>query len=107
MGNGFDISKIVGFDWDKGNVEKNKVKHNVNKEECEQIFSNKPLIIFEDEEHSKTETRFGAFGNTNKGRRLTMFFTVRNKEIRVISARNQSKREKEISKEIEEANTYE
>ena len=87
----FDVSKIEGFEWDKGNVEKNKKKHNVNPEECEQIFFNMPLILFNDEKHSGKEERFGALGKTDKGRKLAIFFTLRKNKIRVISARNQGK----------------
>ena len=28
-----NLSKIEGFDWDKANEEKNKIKHNVDKKE--------------------------------------------------------------------------
>lgn len=97
----FDISRIEGFDWDEGNLEKNKIKHNVSKKESEDVFLNKPLRFFGDEVHSKTEKRYGALGKTNKGRRLAIFFTIRKNKIRVISARNQGKEEKTIYEEVE------
>lgn len=91
-----DLSKIKGFNWDEDNATKNKEKHNVDKSESEQIFFNKPLVILPDAEHSKTEKRFGALGITNENRRLAIFFTIRNKKIRIISARDQSKKEREF-----------
>ena len=100
-----DFKKIKGFEWDKGNKEKNKVKHNVTHQECEQIFYNKPLMIFADESHSEVEIRFGAFGKTDGKRKLTIFFTMRNNILRVISARNQSKRDREIYAKLDKANT--
>lgn len=97
-----DLSKIEGFEWDKGNIEKNKLKHHVNKEECEEIFLNQPVRIFDDEVHSKLEKRYGALGKTNKGRRLVIFFAVRKNKIRVISARNQGKKDRKVYQEVEE-----
>src|SRR3982751_6866147 len=82
-----DLKKIKGFEWDKWNIEKNKLKHNVSHQESEQIFYNKPLMIFADENHSQKEIRFGALGKTDEKRKLTVLFTVRNNIIRVVSAR--------------------
>ena len=100
-----DFKKIKGFEWDKGNKEKNKVKHNVTHQECEQIFYNKPLMIFADESHSGVEIRFGALGKTDGKRKLTIFFTMRNNILRVISARDQSKRDRELYAKLDKANT--
>ena len=97
----FDISKIEGFDWDEGNIEKNKIKHNVSKKESEEVFLNEPLRFFDDEVHSKKEKRYGVLGKTNKRRRLVIFFTIRKNKIRVISVRNQGKQDRKIYEEIE------
>ena len=90
------LSKLVGFEWDMGNVDKNRTKHGVEDRECEEIFSNKPLIIFEDKSHSQQEERWGALGRTNNGRRLAIYFTIRNNKIRVISARDQSQKDRAV-----------
>ncbi len=84
------------FDWDKGNREKNWAKHEVDFRECEEVFFNRPLKIFPDKTHSQIEERYVAYGKTVKIRRLTIVFTVRNNKIRVISARDMHKKEKEI-----------
>lgn len=94
----FDFSKIEGFEWDTGNLEHIK-KYNVNYIECEEIFSNKPLLFNEDKEHSQVEKRFQAIGQTNKRRLLFVSITIRNNKIRVISARDQNKKERKISQE--------
>lgn len=92
-----DFSKLEGFEWDKGNTNKNKDKHGVEKNESEEIFFNQPLIIFDDEEHStEKEKRYGALGITNDKRRLAIYFTIRNNKIRIISARDQGKKDKGI-----------
>ena len=84
----------VSFDWDQGNIDKNRKKHGVHCKEAEEIFFNKPLKIYPDPKHSKKEQRFLGCGITNKKRLLTIIFTIMDGKIRVISARNQSKKEK-------------
>ena len=86
----------VSFDWNQGNIDKNWGKHGVRYKETEEVFFNKPLRTLEDVKHSQKESRFVALGITNKGRKLYIIFTIRNGKIRVISARNQSKKEREI-----------
>lgn len=84
----------ISFNWDKGNLEKSWKKHKVHFKEAEEVFFNKPLKIFLDEKHSKKENRYVAFGVTNLKRKLTIIFTIRKNKIRVISTRNQSKKER-------------
>ena len=86
--------KLSSFDWDKGNLNKNWKKHKITNEETEQIFFNEPLKVFEDLKHSKTEKRLAAYGKTDENRLLTVIFTLRQGKVRVISARNQSKKER-------------
>ena len=92
---GVEIEKCIGFDWDEGNFLKNWEKHRVSVSECEQIFFNRPLITAYDKNHSKQELRFYALGHTDAGRRLFVVFTVREALIRVISARNMNRKERE------------
>lgn len=87
------LSKI-SFDWDAGNRDKNKVKHDVSLEECEQIFYDHSLLVVEDIHHSANEHRYKAFGKTIRGRSLAIAFTLRDRKVRVISARDQSKKER-------------
>lgn len=91
-----DINAVEGFDWDAGNLQKNLLKHQVSPLECEQIFFNLPLLLANDQPHSQQETRYYALGQTNAQRRLFIAFTIRNRKIRVISARDMSKKEREI-----------
>lgn len=89
----FDYSKLEGFDWDRGNLNHIQ-KHKVEYEECEQAFLNKPLIVTEDESHSQLEKRVRVYGQTNSHRLILMIVTIRNNKIRVISARDQNKKER-------------
>ena len=88
------LSSLSGFEWDDGNREKNRIKHNVSIRECEEIFFNQPLIILEDAKHSKDELRYVAYGVTDEGRRLHLVFTVRESRFRVISARDMHRKER-------------
>jgi len=90
------ILKCVGFQWDDGNSEKNWIVHQVRKSECEQVFFNQPLIIGNDEKHSAVESRYYVLGQTDDSRRLFIVCTIRSELIRVISARDMSKKEREV-----------
>ena len=88
------LKECEGFQWDEGNSDKNWIKHKVSRFECEQIFFNLPLIVREDLKHSKKETRFYTLGRTDSNRYLFISFTIRNKLIRVISARDMTSKER-------------
>src|SRR3989344_2518396 len=94
MSKSFDLNKLHGFDWDEANIKKNQAKHNVEYRECEEIFRNNPLVFIEDKQHSQAENRWGALGKTNNGRRLAVYFTIRADKIRIISARDQGKKDR-------------
>lgn len=99
MSSDFDLSNIEGLDWDKGNLEHIK-KHDVSREECEEAFLNKQPIVTEDVTHSQIEDRYRIYGQSDNGRLLFIIITVRNSKIRVISARDQNKRERKEFKKI-------
>jgi uncharacterized DUF497 family protein len=90
------LKDCFGFQWDDGNHDKNWISHQVTKLECEQIFFNNPLLIGDDKKHSKTEIRYYALGKTDDERKLFIVFTIRENLIRIISARDMSKKEREI-----------
>ena len=90
------IENCEGFAWDEGNSNKNCHLHEVTDGECEDVFFNLPLIIASDKKHSDNEIRFFALGRTDADRWLFIAFTIRNKLIRVISARDMTKREERI-----------
>jgi uncharacterized protein len=92
--------KCTGFEWDAGNHNKNQQKHSVSQGECEQVFFNKPLLIYKDMKHSNSEERLYLLGRTEAGRPLFIAFTIRNQLIRVISARDMSKKERKIYEQV-------
>ena len=91
-----DFSQISGFEWDKGNINKNWKKHHISTQEAEEPFSNQPFITKYDKSHSTpTESRYQALGATNAGRKIFLSFTVRDRKIRIISARDQNRKERQ------------
>ncbi len=92
-----DLSKIIGFDWDEGNARKND-KHSVSHSEAEQVFFNSPLLVVFDTKHSSLEERLHALGKTDAERLLHLTFTLRfeGSKIRVISARDMHKKERQF-----------
>ncbi len=91
-----ELDNIEGFQWDKGNIEKNRLKHKVLNFECEQVFFNDPLIVADDIKHSQNEKRRYVLGRTDLNRKLFIVFTIRNNLIRIISARDMTKKERKI-----------
>jgi uncharacterized DUF497 family protein len=90
------LGEFTGFDWDDGNRGKNWWLHDVSDTECEQVFFNQPLLTMSDEEHADGEARYLTLGRTDQGRRLAVIFTTRQDRLRVISAREMTKRERKL-----------
>ena len=98
-----DLSFVTGFEWDEGNRTKNWEKHGVSQAECEQIFFNALLLLFPDIRHSQREPRYYVLGHTNAGRYLFVVFTIRGTLIRVISARDMSRKERKVYEQAQES----
>ena len=96
------LFNCIGFEWDQHNVDKIWNKHHVSASQCEELFFNQPLIIADDIKHSQKENRYYALGQSDTGRMLFVVFTIRTLLIRVISARDMNKKEKEVYKSYEE-----
>ena len=88
------LPEPIFYEWDKGNIEKNLIKHNVTSQETEEPFDNKPNSIIRDEKHSLKERRYLLWGTTDKGRKLSIIFTIRKNKIRIISVRDMNKKER-------------
>jgi len=86
------IKEPVEFNWDKGNIGKNKKRHNVNEKEAEEVFLDENKREYPDPKHSQREIRKVVAGRTRKGRLLFIVYTTRKNFIRIISARDLNKR---------------
>ncbi len=98
-----NLSFVTGFEWDEGNRTKNWEKHRVSQAECEQVFFNEPLLLFPDVRHSQHEPRYYVLGHTNAGRHLFVVFTIRGTLIRIISARDMSRKERKVYEQAQES----
>lgn len=94
-----NLKDCVGFDWDKT---KSQEKHSVMWWECEKAFFNTPFVVFDDLKHSTSEKRLYSLGVTNTNRKLFIVFTIRKNLIRVISARDMHKKERNIYEKFKE-----
>jgi hypothetical protein len=90
------IAECTGFQWDDGNSRKNWYKHQVSNTETEEVFFNRPIRVAQSYGRSLEEERFAALGQTSEGRLLTVVFTIRDDQIRVISARPMGRRERRM-----------
>jgi len=88
------IALCDGFIWDAGNLFKAWMGHKVLPHECHEAFENLARLTATDMKHSGDEERFFLYGQTAKGRLLSIVFTIRGNKIRVISPRDMSKRER-------------
>lgn len=96
------LAAAEGFEWDASNAPKIWDRHEVTPLEAEQVFFNQPLIALPDVRHSQQEDRSYALGQTDGGRHLFVVFTLRDKMIRVISARDMSRRERKEYRSAQE-----
>ncbi len=98
----YDKMDIEGFEWDKGNIKKSEIKHNIRNKECEEVILNEP-VISKDLEHSIIEKRYSCVGKTKKDKMLFISFTIRGRKIRVISGRPADRREKKFYEKTKKA----
>lgn len=89
------LKGVVGFEWDKANIE-HIAQHNVMPTEAEDLFFDTNNVLDEDTKHSIAENRFIIIGKTKEGRLLYQVFTKRGNKIRVISARDINRKEVQL-----------
>ena len=90
------LPEPIAFEWDESNREKNWHKHRVLIKECEEVFEDEKRQSWKDILHSKNEPRYIMLGSSQAKRILFVVFTIRNLRVRVVSARDASKREREL-----------
>ena len=82
----------IAFEWDEGNRDKNRAKHNVSVSEVEEVFFDSNKRAYPDPKHSLNEPRSIIVGKTKLGRLLFVVYTIRDNRIRVVSARDLNKK---------------
>lgn len=89
----------MAFEWDKNKAARNLSKHGVSFEEAETVFDDPLLIDFYDPDHSEDEARYLIVGVSNRRRLLVVSYTERGDSIRLISAREVTRSEREAYEE--------
>jgi uncharacterized protein len=91
------------FEWDAGNATKSLQKHGVTCAEAEEVFTGGRFIPLGEQVHPPSpEPRFAVLGETSRGKLLFLAFTLRNQNVRVISARLMNQREKKFYASLRE-----
>ena len=89
------MSQGFQYVWDTEKAASNLRKHGVSFEEAQTVFSHPLAVIFFDEGHStKDEDREIIIGFSNLDRVLLVAFTERSTDIRLISARETTPKER-------------
>lgn len=81
------------FEWDDGKAAANLAKHGVSFDEALTCFYDLVQVAFYDPDHSGEEDRELLIGHSKQGRLLIVSYTVRGPVIRLISARQATRRE--------------
>jgi uncharacterized DUF497 family protein len=84
------------FEWDENKAALNLVKHGVSFEEAATVFGDPLSDTFDDPDHSVEERRFVIIGVSQKGRMLIVAHTDEEEVVRLISAREATRVEKEF-----------
>jgi len=83
------------FEWDKNKAAANLLKHKVSFYEAKTVFSDPIYVDFYDIDHSDDEHRYIIIGQGQQGRLLIVSYTEREYAIRLISAREATRRERD------------
>ena len=76
----------MDFEWDTSKERENLRKHGIAFLEAVESFSDPDGFVLVDRKHSNTEERFYWVGKTSLGKILTVRFTRRARQIRIIGA---------------------
>ncbi len=86
-------------EWDGNKAARNLLQHGVSFEEAKTVFDDPLYINFYDPDHSENEARYLIVGASDQGRLLIVSYTERGDSIRLISAREVTRGEREAYEE--------
>ena len=87
--------KIEQLIWLEEIIDKLYRKHHVSINEVEEVFLNRPKILYQEKGKRKNEDVYCALGVTNEGRNITVFFIYKSKgKALILSARDMSQKER-------------
>lgn len=82
------------FEWDPKKAERNFKKHGVTFEEGSTVFGDPLAATVADRRHSAEEKRFVTMGQSTENRLVVVAHVDRSEQVRIISARLATRREK-------------
>ena len=82
------------FEWDENKAEENISKHGVSFEEARTVFNDSFSITIYNPDHSLDEDRYIDVGLSSRERILVVSYTERDENIRIISSRQATRRER-------------
>jgi len=86
---------VIGFEWDPPKARATLRKHRVAFSEAVTVFANGLSITVYDPDHSQEEDRYLTVGVSTNGRLLMIAHTDRGGRIRIISARDLTRTERD------------
>ena len=87
------------FEWNRTKAAANLRKHGVSFDEAATVFADVLSHVFPDVDHSDDETRFLLIGMSQVGRVLVVSHTDRGEVVRIISAREATRKERTFYEE--------
>ena len=90
---------MIEFEWDLSKARLNLRKHGVTFKQAATVFRDPLSITFDDPDHSEEEDRYIIVGLSDAGRLLMVSHTNRGSRIRLISARELTRSEREAYEE--------
>jgi uncharacterized protein len=87
------------FEWDEEKAAANLAKHDVSFEEAKTVFDDPLYVDFYDPGHSLDEHRYIIIGESQQRRLLIVSYTEREDVVRLISAREVTRSERETYEE--------
>ena len=89
----------LNFEWDDRKARSNSRKHGVNFDEASTVFGDALALTIPDPAHSEMEDRLITMGRSHRGKLLVVVHTERGDNIRIITARPASRRERKAYEE--------
>jgi uncharacterized DUF497 family protein len=84
----------LSFEWDETKAKSNLAKHGASFGEAATVFGDPLSVTIPDPAHSQTEHRSVILGHSHNQKLLVVVHTERGDNIRIISARRASRRER-------------
>ncbi|OIP30836.1 MAG: hypothetical protein COW04_09530 [Deltaproteobacteria bacterium CG12_big_fil_rev_8_21_14_0_65_43_10] len=94
------------FEWDPNKAKENLETHNISFDEASTAFGDTLSLAIYDPLHSEEEDRFILIGDSHKNRILVIVYTERAENVRIISARKATKKERKQYEENAKRSRY-